>query len=75
MSYPGLDVWVTLDMSITQLSSGQYIDTGRSRWLPITAQDATRWLVEDDTDDTIAWESRVRAWAEMLPRQGEGRAT
>ena len=38
-------------------------------------EDVTGWLVEEDTGDTIAWEARVRAWAEMLPRQGEGRET
>ena len=59
-------------MSIAQLSGGHYIDTGRSRWLPIAAQDVTRWLVEEDTGDTIAWEARVRAWTEMLPRAEGG---
>jgi len=59
-------------MSIAQLSGGHYIATGRSRWLPISAHDVTRWLVEEDTGDTIAWEARVRAWVEMLPRAEGG---
>ena len=52
-------------MTIAQLSEGAYVDTGRSRWLPVTAADATRWLVAEDTDDPDAWEDRLRAWAEV----------
>jgi len=55
-------------VTIAQLSGGQYVDTGRSRWIPVTASDATRWLVAEDTRDMHAWEKRVRAWAELLPR-------
>ncbi len=52
---------------IQQLGAdGAYIDTGRSRWLPITKQDATRWLVAEDTSDPDVWEDRLRAWAESL---------
>ena len=62
-------------MSVAQLSDGRYVDTGRSRWLPVTASDATRWLVSEDTRDMDAWEERVRAWAELLPRaEGGGTA-
>lgn len=56
-------------------TDGAYIDTGRSRWLPITAQDATRWLVEEDARDMDAWEERVRAWAKLLSRAAEGGET
>lgn len=52
-------------VTIAQLSEGAYVDTGRSRWLPVTAADATRWLVAEDTDDPDAWEDRLRAWAEV----------
>ena len=54
-------------VTIAQLSGGQYIATERSRWIPVTAADATRWLVAEDTDDPDAWEDRLRAWAELLP--------
>ena len=59
-------------VTIAQLSGGQYVDTGRSRWIPVTAADATRWLVSEDTRDMDAWEERVRAWAELLPRAAGG---
>ena len=60
-------------VTIAQLLGGQYVDTGRSRWIPVTASDATRWLVSEDTRDMDAWEERVRAWAELLPRaEGSG---
>ena len=55
-------------VKIARLAGGQYVDTGRSHWIPVTAADATRWLVVEDTDDPDAWEDRLRAWAELLPR-------
>jgi Uma2 family endonuclease len=57
---------------IAQLSDGQYVDTGRSRWLPVTAADVTRWVAEYDLDNPDAWEDRLRAWAELLPRAEGG---
>ena len=61
-------------VSIEQLGlDGQYVDTGRSRWVPVTAADVMRWLAAEDTRDPDAWEDRLRAWAELLPR-GEGGA-
>ena len=54
-------------VTIARLAGGQYVDTGRSNWIPVTAADATRWLVAEDTDDPDAWEDRLRAWAESLP--------
>jgi Uma2 family endonuclease len=55
-------------VTIQQLGEdGRYIDTERSRWVPVAASDATRWLVAEDTDDPDAWEDRLRAWAEALP--------
>jgi len=70
--YAALDVpelW-TFDgetVRIAQLGvGGQYVDRGRSRWIPVTAADATRWLTMEDTSDPDEWEERVRAWAELL---------
>ena len=57
--------------TIAELSGGRYADTGRSRWIPITAADATRWLVAEDTNDLAAWEDRLRAWAETLRERGD----
>ena len=60
-------------VSIEQLGSeGRYVDTGASRWLSVTAADVQRWLVVEDTGDPDAWEDRLRAWAELLPRAEGG---
>jgi len=48
-------------------SEGRYVDTGRSRWLPVTAADVTRWITADDRGGD-AWEDRLRVWAaDLLP--------
>jgi Uma2 family endonuclease len=44
-------------------SDGGYHDAGQSRWLPVHADEATRWLVDEDTREKPAWEERVRGWA------------
>ena len=41
----------------------RYFDCSRSRWIPVRADEVTRWLVQEDTSDVAAWEQRVRAWA------------
>ncbi len=51
-------------VTIARLAGGQYVDTGRSNWIPVTATDVTRWLVAEDTSDPGSWEDRLRAWAE-----------
>jgi Uma2 family endonuclease len=53
-------------VAIAQLSGGQYVDTDQSRWIPVTAADATRWLTSEDSSDPDEWEERLRAWAELL---------
>jgi hypothetical protein len=40
-----------------------YFDSGQSQWIPVTADQVTRWLVAEDASDMPAWEQRVRAWA------------
>jgi len=44
-----------------------YFDSGQSRWIPVHANEVTRWLVVEDTSDVAAWEERVRAWAMEQP--------
>jgi len=57
------------NVRIAQLGpDSQYVDTGRSRWIPVTAADATRWLTAEDSSDPDEWEERLRAWAEELLR-------
>ena len=38
------------------------MDSDRSRWLPISVDEVTRWLLEEDSLDEYAWEERLRAW-------------
>ncbi len=40
-----------------------YFDSGQSQWIPVRADEVTRWLVAEDTGDVPAWEQRVREWA------------
>ncbi len=40
-----------------------YFDAGQSRFLPVRAEEVTRWIVAEDTRDKDAWEERLRAWA------------
>ena len=72
MKVPELWTFDGAAVIIAQLLGGQYVDTGRSHWLPITAADVTRWLVEEDSDSVRVWESRLRAWADLLPRAAGG---
>ena len=72
MKVPELWTFDGAAVIIAQLLGGQYVDTGRSHWLPVTAADVTRWLVEEDSDSVRVWESRLRAWADLLPRAAGG---
>jgi Uma2 family endonuclease len=42
---------------------GKYSNTGQSRFLPVHADEVTRWLLEEDRTDKAIWEDRLRAWA------------
>lgn len=44
-------------------SDGKYVDIGTSQFLPISADEVRRWLVDEDTQNLAAWEERLRAWA------------
>ena len=58
-------------MVIEQLGpDGLYVAAESSRFLPIKAGEITRWLVEEDATDKLAWERRLRAWirSELAPR-------
>jgi Uma2 family endonuclease len=49
---------------------GQYHEAPESQFLPLTAEEIRRWVVEEDTSDESAWARRLRAWsrAELVPR-------
>ena len=45
---------------------GTYAPSDTSQFLPISAQDAERWLIEEDSSDRSAWEERLAEWARGL---------
>jgi Uma2 family endonuclease len=47
---------------------GTYVASPASRFLPINAKDAQRWLIDEDSRDRSAWEERLAAWARGLAR-------
>ncbi len=49
---------------------GRYHEVSESQFLPVTAEEIRRWVVEEDASDDSAWARRLRAWvrAEVAPR-------
>ena len=49
---------------------GTYRAVDRSSFLPVSAAEIRRWVVEEDCHDQSAWARRLRAWvrAEVAPR-------
>ncbi|MGC8641179.1 MAG: Uma2 family endonuclease [Isosphaeraceae bacterium] len=43
-------------------SAGRYVKVQKSVFLRIRAEDVTRWLVDEDSTDEIAWLERLSAW-------------
>jgi Uma2 family endonuclease len=39
----------------------RYVGVGSSAFLPVTAEEVTRWVVEEDSSDESAWARRLRA--------------
>ena len=46
---------------------GAYVATESSRFLPIRAEEVVRWVVEEDTDDLPAWQTRAGS-VDLAPR-------
>ena len=58
-------------VSIERLGlDGTYSPALRSRFLPVRAEDVTRWVFSEDTSSLVAWEERLRRWirAEVAPK-------
>ena len=56
---------------IDQLNrDGTYVTTESSSFLPVRADEVVRWVVEEDCNDEIVWETRLREWVrtELAPR-------
>jgi hypothetical protein len=57
-------------VSIEQLGrDGKYVPVPRSRFLPVRAEDVTRWVFNEDTTSLVTWERLLRGWvrAELEP--------
>ena len=57
------EVWrmVARKVVIDRLSpEGRYVEVESSRFLPVTAAEVTRWVVEEDSSDESAWARRLR---------------
>ncbi len=58
-------------VSIEQLGpDGTYSPALRSRFLPVRAEDVTRWVFTEDSSSLVAWEQRLRQWIrdELVPK-------
>ena len=63
MRVPELWIFDGESLAIHQLGpDGTYFDAGQSLWLPISPDEVTRWLLEEDAIDQYQWEERLRAW-------------
>jgi hypothetical protein len=75
--YPNPDlaaeVWRVRDkqLLIEQLQpDGTYVPAARSRFLPVTPEEVTRWALEEDARGSVTWKQRLRDWVhnEIRPR-------
>ena len=60
-------------VSIEQLGpDGTYMPVPRSRFLPVRAEDVTRWVFSEDSSSLVAWEARLRQWVrdQLVPKAG-----
>jgi hypothetical protein len=41
-----------------------------SRFLPVRPEDVTQWVFNEDANDLVIWEERLRKWvlSELVPR-------
>jgi Uma2 family endonuclease len=53
---------------------GHFHEVSESQFLPVTAAEIRRWVLEEDFSDESAWARRLRAWvrAEVAPRPRPG---
>jgi len=50
-------------VSIEQLGpEGTYAPVPRSRFLPVRAEDVTRWIFSEVSSSLVAWDERLRQW-------------
>jgi Uma2 family endonuclease len=57
-------------------SDGRYASVSSSRFLLVTSAELHRWLVDEDSSDTIQWTNRIRSWArKVLKKRGRPRGS
>ncbi len=50
-------------VSIEQLGpDGKYVPATRSLFIPVRPEDVIRWVFEEDPNDLVTWEERLREW-------------
>jgi Uma2 family endonuclease len=57
-------------VSIEQLGpDGKYVPATRSQFLPVRPEDVTRWVFNEDSNNLVTWEGRLREWvrSELAP--------
>jgi Uma2 family endonuclease len=58
-------------LAIEQLGpDGRYVLAESSRFLPVRADEVFRWVAQEDSNDEVAWELRLREWVrtKLAPR-------
>jgi Uma2 family endonuclease len=61
-------------VSIEQVGpDGTYHAAPRGRFLPVRAEDVTRWVFSEDSSSLVAWEERQRQWVrdEVVAKAGD----
>lgn len=59
-----------VDVRIEQLQpDGSYLAVKRSRFLPVTAEQTRRWILDDEASEGPAWVRRLTKWARRLRRR------
>jgi hypothetical protein len=52
-------------------ADGTYAPAESSRFLPVSAADTRRWLVDEDSSRSLPWERRLIDWARGLARRAQ----
>ena len=65
--------WVEMKLVIDRLMpDGRYVEVDSSQFLPVTAAEVTRWVVEEDSSDESAWARRLRMEMRAKTRKTSG---
>ena len=52
---------------IEQLGAdGTHVRAESSRFLPVRADELTRWVAVEDSNDLLAWRDRIRDWCKTV---------